>query len=91
MKLHLVPHQLAILAATAAFGVAWLAGLAADVPVDAIAWRAILAAGAFWLLGLLAGRMVLDAIIDAMGEQHERTESRARTDAKPTDKPAPRR
>jgi hypothetical protein len=69
MNLELIPPVLAILLSVGAFAVVWLIGLACDVPAHAIALRAMVAAAAFWLLGLVAGKIFLHCVYTAVGEQ----------------------
>jgi hypothetical protein len=69
MNLHVLPHKLAILAAVCAFGAAWVVGLSCDVPIDRISLRALLAAAAFWAMGLMAGRLIVNGICEAFSEQ----------------------
>ena len=69
MNLRVLPHKIAILAATCAFGAAWLVGLASGVSIDCISLRAVLAAAAFWFMGLMAGRLIVNSICDAFSEQ----------------------
>jgi hypothetical protein len=68
MSLQLIPHALAILLSVGAFVVAWLAGLACDVPLDAIALRAAAGAAVFWLVGLMAGKIFVGGVYAAVGE-----------------------
>jgi hypothetical protein len=72
MNLELIPPVFAILLSVGAFAVAWLVGLASDVPIHVIALRATGAAAAFWLLGLAAGRVFLKCVYAAVGEQMAR-------------------
>jgi len=69
MNLHVLPHKLALLSALLAFGIAWGVGLALGVPIDTISWRALLAAAAFWAMGIVAGRLVVNAVCEAFAEQ----------------------
>jgi len=69
MNLELIPPMFAVLLSVGAFAVAWMVGLASDVPAHAIAFRATAAAAAFWLLGLVAGKMFLKCVYAAIGEQ----------------------
>ncbi|MGO8702616.1 MAG: hypothetical protein ACLQVA_02265 [Candidatus Brocadiia bacterium] len=69
MNLELIPPVFAVLLSVGAFAVAWMVGLASDVPAHAIALRATAAAAAFWLLGLLAGKFFLNCVYAAVGEQ----------------------
>jgi hypothetical protein len=69
MNLGLIPPVFAILLSVGAFAVAWMVGLASGVPAHAIALRATAAAAAFWLLGLVAGKMLLKCVYAAIGEQ----------------------
>lgn len=69
MNLKILPHKIALLAATCAFGAAWLVGIACKVSIDVISLRAVLAAAAFWFMGLMAGRMIVNSICDAISEQ----------------------
>jgi hypothetical protein len=69
MNLRVLPHKIAILAAMGAFGAAWLVGLACGVSIDSISLRAVLAAAAFWFMGLVAGRLIVNSICDAFSEQ----------------------
>jgi hypothetical protein len=76
MNLELIPPVLAILLSVGAFAVAWMAGLASDVPAHAIALRATAAAAAFWLLGLVAGKIFLHCVYAAVGEQMAQRQAR---------------
>ena len=69
MNLELIPPVFAILLSVGAFAVAWMAGLASDVPAQAIALRATAAAAVFWLVGLVAGKFFLNCVYSAVGEQ----------------------
>jgi hypothetical protein len=69
MNLGLLPPVFAILLSVGAFAVAWMVGLACDVPAHAIALRATAAAAAFWLVGLVAGKIFLNCVYAAIGEQ----------------------
>jgi putative Mn2+ efflux pump MntP len=69
MNLELIPPVLAIVLSVSAFAVAWMVGLASDVPAHAIALRATAAAAVFWLLGLVAGKIFLNCMVAAIGEQ----------------------
>jgi hypothetical protein len=68
MSLQLIPHALALLLSVGAFAVAWLAGLACDVPLDAIALRAAAGAAVFWLIGLIVGKVFVGGVCAAVGE-----------------------
>jgi hypothetical protein len=69
MNLELIPPMFAVLLSVGAFAVAWMVGLASDVPAHAIALRATAAAAAFWLLGLGVGKIFLKCVYAAIGEQ----------------------
>jgi hypothetical protein len=69
MNLGLLPPVLAILFSVGAFAVAWMVGLASDVPAHAIALRATVAAAVFWLIGLVVGKIFLNCVYAAIGEQ----------------------
>ncbi len=69
MNLHVLPHKLALLGAVCAFGVAWMIGLLCDVPIDRVSLRALLAAAAFWAMGIVAGRLIVNTICEAFAEQ----------------------
>jgi len=68
MSLRLIPHTFAILLSAGAFAVAWMAGLASDVPLHAIALRAAAGAAVFWLLGLIIGKIFVRGVYAAVGE-----------------------
>jgi len=76
MNLELIPPVLAILLSVVAFGVAWMVGLSSDVPAHAIALRATVAAAAFWLFGLVAGKIFLHCVYAAVGEQMAQRQAR---------------
>ena len=69
MNLELFPAVFAIVLSVGAFAVAWMVGLACDVPAHAIALRATAAAAVFWLLGLIAGKIFVNCVYAAIGEQ----------------------
>ena len=69
MNLHTLPHVLGVLLACGAFGVAGLVGFLSDVPLDRIALRAVVGAAVFWALGILAGRIWVDGICEAMSDR----------------------
>lgn len=69
MNLQALPHVLGILLAAGAFGVAWLVGVLSDVPLDRIALRAVIGAAVFWALGIVAGRIWVDGICEAMSDR----------------------
>ena len=69
MNLELLPPVFAILLSIAAFAVAWMVGLASDVPAHSIALRATAAAAVFWLVGLVAGKIFVNCVYAAIGEQ----------------------
>jgi len=69
MNLSVLPQKLGIAAATGAFGIAWLVGLINDVPIHSISLRAIIAAGMFWAVGFMAGKVLVNSICDAITEQ----------------------
>ena len=69
MNLQMLPHVIGVLLALLAFGVAGVAGILSDVPPDVVALRAVIAAAIFWGLGIIAGRVLLDSVCEAMSEQ----------------------
>lgn len=69
MNLQLLPHAIGIALAAAAFGLVWLVGMLSDVPVDRIALRAVIGAAVFWLMGIVAGRILVDAICEAVSDR----------------------
>ena len=66
MNLSVMPHRFALIGSLLAFGVVWGVGLAADVALHTISLRAVIAAGFAWALGYLAGKVVVNALCDAM-------------------------
>jgi hypothetical protein len=76
MNLELLPPVFAILLSVGAFAVAWMVGLASDVPAHAIALRATGAAAVFWLLGLIAGKVFVHCVYAAIGEQMAQRQAR---------------
>ena len=76
MNLELIPPVFAILLSVGAFAVAWMVGLGSDVPAHAIALRATVAAAVFWLLGLIAGKIFLNCVYAAVGEQMAQRQAR---------------
>jgi len=69
MNLSALPHRLALVSATIAFALVWLVGLASRVQLHTISFRAIVAAGIFWGVGYIAGRMFVHSVCDAITEQ----------------------
>ena len=66
MNLSAMPHRFALIGSLLAFGVVWGVGLAANVALHTISLRAVIAAGFAWALGYLAGKLVVNALCDAM-------------------------
>ena len=78
LNLRTMPQKTAILLALLAFGVAWAVGLANGVPVHHISLRAAAAGAVFWLVGLIAGRVFLNSVCDALSEHlHASSEDRS--------------
>lgn len=60
--------------ASLAFVLTWATGALSGVSVEHIAWRALAAAALFWAFGRLAGRIIINALSDAIGERYGRRE-----------------
>jgi len=69
MPLPFLPHLLGLALASLAFALVWLTGVLGQVTADHVAWRALAAAAIFWIVGRIAGRIVLNALSDAIGER----------------------
>jgi len=68
LNLRAFPQKLAFLSAGLALAIVWGLGLLNDVPIYRISLRAIIAAGVFWTLGLIAGRIFLSSICESLSE-----------------------
>ena len=68
MTLHSLPQRLAFILALAAFAVVWVVGLLSDVPVHRVSLRAVGGAAVFWLVGLGAGRIVVNTVSAAVAK-----------------------
>ena len=69
MNLQLLPQALALFLAAGAFGVVWAVGLASDVPLHVVSLRAVGGAAAFWVAGLFAGKAIMNAVYESIGER----------------------
>lgn len=68
MNLQLLPQKLAIQFALGAFVCAWVVGLLSDVPLNVISLRATIGAAAFWVLGLVTGKVFVNGVIKSVAE-----------------------
>ena len=69
MNLQVLPQRLAFLSSAAAFVLTWVTGLVCEVPLHRISLRAVTGAAIFWILGLVAGKIFLNNVCDALSEQ----------------------
>ena len=81
-NLRILPQKAALVMAIMAFGVVWGAGLLWHVPGYAIAWRSVLAAGVFWAVGLVMGRVFVNGLTEAISEHLRREEECVSTETK---------
>lgn len=82
MNLNVLPHVMGIGLAGVAFAVSWVAGLLSGVPAPVVSLRAAVAAIVFWLLGLLAGRMLVNGLCEAVTERLRATQEKPQPEAK---------
>ena len=68
LNLRTFPQKLAFFCAGLALAVVWGLGLLNDVPIHRISFRAVIAAGIFWTLGLVAGRVFLSSVCESLSE-----------------------
>ena len=68
LNLRAFPQKLAFFCAGLAFVIVWSLGLLNDVPIHRISLRAVIAAGIFWTLGLVAGRVFLSSVCESLSE-----------------------
>jgi hypothetical protein len=71
-NLHLLPRKAALILSMLAFGTALVVGLVRELPPHVMATRAVLGAMAFWAVGLVAGRVFLHAVTEALAEEMTR-------------------
>jgi len=68
LNLRAFPQKLAFFCAGLAFAIVWGLGLLNEVPIYRISLRAVIAAGVFWTLGLIAGRVFLTSVCESLSE-----------------------
>ena len=74
MNSRALPHKIALTLAIFAFGIIWIVGTLCRIQGYAIAYRALLAAAAFWAAGLVMGRVFVNGITEAAVAEHLRKE-----------------
>jgi len=82
MNLSAMPQRFALIGSLLAFLVVWAVGLATDVALHTISLRAVIAAGFAWALGYLAGKLIVNALYDAMVQRlYEKDKKRSAASA----------